>query len=302
MKTGEEMPRPNPKLKIFYGLFLFPLLIAVGMAALLSAVVFLTHEEETPETLITAIKSGAPSKRWQKAFELSHELNRKPEMLRGEGVMQEIIHILGDPAHYDAKTRSYMAMALTRFKEPEAVQTLRARLAAEEEEVQLYLIWALGILGAHEAAADLEPFLVSENADLRKTAAYVSGVLGDKKTVAKLQPLLNDPVADVSWNAALGLARLGDDSGKKVLIQMLDRKGLAAFYQMPKDRIEKVMVNAVRGLAQLKDPDSLPLLKSLAQSDESLKVREAAMEAIRYQSAGKDFPPLAERPEEILHG
>ena len=49
---------PNSRRKVFFGLFVFPMLIAVTMAVLLSAIVLLTHEEETPESLITAIKSG----------------------------------------------------------------------------------------------------------------------------------------------------------------------------------------------------------------------------------------------------
>src|SRR3989339_1538249 len=107
--TDEKAAPPDPKRKLFFGLFIFPLLIAVGMALLLCTVVFLTNEEETPETLITAIKTGAPSKRWQKAFELSNELNREGGLLRSAGIMNEVIHILNDKEHYDAQTRAYMA-------------------------------------------------------------------------------------------------------------------------------------------------------------------------------------------------
>ena len=281
MSDPPAVEKPNPKRKLFFGLFIFPLLIAVGMAALLCTVVFLTHEEETPETLITAIKSGPPSKRWQKAFELSNELNTKLGMIRGNSVRREIAHILSDPAHYDAKTRSYMALALSRFEEPEAVETLRKRLAEEEPEVQIHLMWALGNLGAKEAAGDIDPFLDSENQDLRKVAAYVLGVLGDKKSVPRLKPLLEDPVSDVSWNAALGLARMGDDSGKDVLMKMLDRSVLASHYSMPKEQIERVMVNAIKGLAQIQAEGSLSLLRTLSETDESLKVRQAALEALK---------------------
>lgn len=293
--------------QLFFGLFLFPLLIAVGMAALLCAVVFLTHEEETPETLITAIKTGSPSKRWQKAFELSNELNRNQQMVRRTGVMKEILHILNDPDHYDSKTRAYMAMALSRFQEPEAVEGVRARLRDEDQaEVQIYLIWALGNLNAKEAAGDLEKFFTNENPDLRKISVYVSGILGDKNTTSKLRPLLEDPVADVSWNAALALARLGNDSGWEVLLKMLDRSILASNYQMSKPEIEKVMVNAIKGLAHLERPDSLPILKSLAQGDESLKVRQAAIDTIKYQmnksvGVGLKSAPTTQ-PREIANG
>jgi HEAT repeat protein len=277
----------DPKRKLFFGLFLFPLLIVVGMAALLCAVVFLTHEEETPETLITAIKTGSPSKRWQKAYELSNELNRHPEMIRERGVMREIIHILSDADRYDAKTRGYMAMALGRFQDPEAVQAIRQRLPEESEEVQLYLLWSLGNVGTAEDAKELKRFLKSENPDLRKMAVYVLGVLGDKEMILEVRPLLNDPVADVSWNAALALARAGDDSGWEILRRMLDRKALGSNYQLPEDQIEKVMVNAIRGVALLDREDAGPLLESLAREDESLAVRQAALEALKYGKEGR---------------
>ena len=277
---------PNPKRKLFFGLFIFPLLIAAGMALLLCTVVFLTHEGETPESLITAIKTGSPSKRWQKAFELSNELNRHPEMIRQTGVMKEIIHILGDPERYDPKTRSYMAMALSRFPGPEAVAAVRERLFKEGPEVQLYLIWALGNLNAREAAPDVESFFQNESPDLRRMAVYISGILGGPNTVEKLRPLLKDPVSDVSWNAALALARLGDPSGEEILIKMLDRNSLARDFHLPKDEIETVMVNAVRGLARIETPGTLAAFRKLTEEDENLKVRQVALEAL--QSSEKE--------------
>ena len=135
----------NPARKLFFGLFVFPLLIAVGMAVLLCSVVLLTSEKDTPETLIGAIKSGSPSKRWQKAFELSNELNR----MRGKGVRNdalrgEIVYILKDAADYDPKTRSYMAMALHHFDGPEPVSALREALGDESSDVRIPAIWSLG--------------------------------------------------------------------------------------------------------------------------------------------------------------
>src|SRR3990167_9521427 len=116
--------------KLFFGLFIFPLMIAVGMAILLCTVVLLTREVETPESLIMAIKTGPPSKRWQKAFELSNELNQGRGMIRAEGVMKEVAHILTQRQEYDGQTRSYMAIALSRFQEPEVIPVLREALAA----------------------------------------------------------------------------------------------------------------------------------------------------------------------------
>ena len=278
----------NPGRKLFYGLFIFPLVIAVGMAVLLCTVVLLTREVETPETLISAIKSGSPSKRWQKAFELANEINQGRGLIRQSGVMKEIIHILNDRAGYDSKTRSYMAMALAKFNEPESAAALQAALQIEEDaDVQMYLIWALAAKKVREAAGPVILFLKSPQEDLRKMAAYALGNLDAPEAVPALEPLLNDLARDVRWNAALSLARLGSPAGYGEIVKMLDREALRSYHQVPAGQIEEIMINAVRGLALLKEPGIPLLLADLSNRDPSLKVRQAAIHAIEYQKSQK---------------
>ena len=278
---------PNSGRKLFFGLFVFPLIIAVGMAVLLCTVVLLTRESETPESLVASIKSGSPSKRWQKAFELSNEINLDREnLIRASGVMKEIIHILNDRKEYDAKTRSYMAIALGRFDNPEAVPALVAALHAEEDpEVQLHIIWALGMKKAPGITGDILPYLKNPDPGLRKTAAYVLGNLENPATAGPLEALLEDTERDVRWNAAIALARLGSEAGADELLKILDRETLAKQPGEPisEEQIEEIMVNAVRAAALLNRPDMLPVIAKLSNTDKSLKVREAAIRALEYQ-------------------
>lgn len=290
MTKKEVNASPNTQKKLFFGLFVFPLLIAFCMALLLSTIVFLTKEDETPESLVKAIKTGAPSKRWQKAYELSNELNHKSGMIRSAGIMKEIIHILNDPEHYDAKTRAYMAMALARFQDEEAKQALIHALknvdpqTEDETELPIFLMWAVGNFEDLQTAKDVAPFLDSKQSDLRKTAAYILGVLRNSDYRKKLKPLLEDPVYDVRWNAALSLARLEDNSGSDVLIQMLDRNYLRSSHQMSDAQIESVMVNAARGFSLIDYKEIIPVLEKISKEDTSLKVREAALKALRFQT------------------
>jgi len=270
--------------KLFYGLFIFPLLIAVGMAVLLCTVVLLTRETETPESLITAIKTGSPSKRWQKAFELSNELNQGRGLLRASGVMKEVIHILTERNEYDARTRSYMAIALSRFEDPAVPGELAKALADETDpDVQLHLIWAIGVKKVTQSVDLVLPYLENESESLRTTAAYVLGVLGDTKAVVFLERLLDDEARDVRWNAALSLARLGSDAGYAELLKMADRKTLTVQEGMDEVKIEQVMTSAIQGLALLNHKESIPVLVQLADHDSSLKVRQAALQALDYQ-------------------
>ena len=279
-KTNPEPSSPNSGRKLFFGLFIFPLLIVVGMAVLLCSVVLLTNEKETPESLILSIKTGAPGKRWQKAFELSNELNKKTEGLRKNSLLQEITHILQDPGHYDSKTRAYMAMALSHFDSPDAANALKQSLRDKDPEVELYALWALGVIRDKSAVEDCLPFLKSDNVELRKISSYVLGVLGEKRSVGSLKPLLNDPVPDVRWNAALALARLGDSSGKDILVKMLDRKSMVSENNLNDEAVEIIMINAVKGLTLIGGRDCIKILQELSKNDKSLKVRQAAIQSL----------------------
>lgn len=268
--------------KLLFGLFVFPLLIAVGMAVLLGAIVFLTHERQTPETLIADIKTGPPSRRWEKAYELSNELNRSRDALRSESLQREIIRILQDPGRYDARTRTYAAAALGRFRTNEAAGALAGALADPEQAVRLHALWSLGTSSALSQAGRIRPLLTDEDAEIRKVAAYVLGAVGDARSLGALESLLSDPVADVRWNAALALARLGSDAGLETLTAMLDREALSSEHGLDEPAARAARINALRGLALIGSGDSIRILESISKKDPDLKVRQAAIDAAHY--------------------
>lgn len=281
---------PKSKQKLFFGLFVFPLLIAVGMAVLLCAIVFLTNEEETPETLITSIKTGAPSKRWQKAFELSNELNSKTQTtIRQTGILKEAIHILGEKEHYDSKTRAYMAMAVARFQTDEALMALHKALTEvdvknDDAVLPIFLMWSIGNFENPRSAEVIKPFLESEDSALRKTAAYALGALKNPSVIPDLSRRLDDLELDVQWNAALSLARLGNPDGTDTLLKMIDRSYLEKTPNLTNDRIEAVMVNAAKGLTLLNSSDAQVVLENISKTDPSMKVRQAAISALQKLS------------------
>jgi len=275
-------PKPESGRKLFYGLFIFPLLILAGMIIMVVAAVVLTHEQETPEALVAAIKTGSERKRWQKAGELANELNRRKEGLRDEALLGEVLAMFADRKGFDERTRAYLALALARFDDPVVSRTLRQAVREESGEVRFYALWALGTVGDRSAAPDILPLLTGKDEDLRVTAAYVLGALGDPAAVPELTARLGDPSVDMRWNAALALARLGDAGGRDVLEKMADRRVLREEHGLDAAHIESVMLNAIKGLALIPKPESIKILKSLSREDESLKVRQAALDAVRF--------------------
>ena len=271
----------NSERKLFFGLFIFPLLIAVGMAVMLCTVVLMTYEQQTPESLLESLKKSSPAKRWQKAFELSNEINRHPDKINNPSIRSEMIQILKDTENFDVKTRGYMALALARHDSDETFQALRDTLKAPEDEIKVYSLWSLGILKRKEAAEDIELLLTNESAEIRKIAAYVLGAIDAQDSVYKLKPLLKDESADVRWNAALAMARLGSGDGYNVLISMLERETLSK-ETVNDEQLETVMINATKGLVLIQKPESIKILKSLSEHDKSLRVRQAALNALQH--------------------
>ncbi len=275
-----EPPLLEPKRKLFFGLFIFPLVITVGMGIFLCAAVLLTHEQDTPENLIAQLKKSSPSKRWQKAFELSNELNRNPEKPASDAVLKEIISVLADKDRYDAKTRSYMALALARFKSPDAEEALVTAASDSSEEVRVHSVWALASMGATNAIPEIRSLMKDESASVRKISAYALGGLSCKDCVSDLKVGLKDEASDVRWNSALALARLGDGSGADTLMGMLERDELENRYKMNEPAIEAVMTNALKGLALIKNAKSAKILASISKNDKNMRVRQTALTAL----------------------
>jgi len=91
----------------------------------------------------------------------------------------------------------------------------------------------------------------------------------------------------VRWNAAVALARKGSRDGVPVLRQMLDRAyvehAVTREVRVDDDRdpIADVMISGLRAAATLKDASLIPSVTALSQTDRSLKVRQAALEALK---------------------
>ncbi len=78
-------------------------------------------------------------------------------------------------------------------------------------------------------------------------------------------------MTDVRWNAALALATLDDASGKAVLLSMCDRAALRETPGLSAEQQEDALLNGLRGLVLLKDPDARSLGRRMVDADPSLQ-------------------------------
>ena len=295
-KLGERDPaRPVSPLAVAPSLavqfFLIPLSVVAVVVAIYGGFRMMVADERSPDEYLTELRTGWGDQRFRPAYELSRLLEdpeteaRYPEL--APALLQAFVESRGD----DPRVRRYLALAIGRLQHPPAdtVSTLTAALDDPDQDAEtlINLIWTLASLGDPQVVPQIVAHYRAQDAGVRKMVVYALGVLPDDGTHTTLRAALDDPVPDVQWNAAVSLARHGDGRGFTVLRRMLDREYVTGQVTPSGNLLEPVndvMISGLRAVAALSE-DSLandvrPTLVALADSDESLKVRQAAMEAL----------------------
>jgi HEAT repeat protein len=306
----EEADTETPRRGTAIRFFLLPLLV-VGTAVVIFFVFnLMTFERRSPADYLQEVRGGSANRRWQAAFELSREVARVPPGPERQALAAETLRVfqgLSTRRPEDVLVRRYLVLVLGKLQERTAVPALLAAVKDPDSETRLYAVWALGRIGDRSALPAIVEGSFSDDSGARKMAAYVLGRLGDARAIPRLQVLLEDPVADVRWNAAIALATLGDRSGVLTLRSIVDRQSLSRQATLTADQAEIAIVNALKALAALRDPESLPLLERVAREDPNLQVRQAARDAIaatRQSAPSTGVSPAAnlERPDTLLVG
>jgi hypothetical protein len=286
----EESPRTSlaaaPALAAQF--FLIPLAV-VGVTALVY-VGFrsLLTDERTPQDYLQEVRSGGENRRWPAAYELSR-LMADPKVRADRSLVPALVQAF-DEAKGDAPVRRYLALAIGRLDPPlppDAVTTLASALNDADEESRISAIWALGSSGDASVVPRLVPLFASDDAGIRKMVVYALGALPGEAQLSTLTTALDDPQADVRWNAAMALARHGSRDGVPVLRQMLDRTYVEQAVKRDvrqdgdEDPVADVMISGLRAAGALKDVSLRQPVESLSQQDKSLRVRQAAIDALK---------------------
>src|SRR3984957_6154274 len=270
--------------------FLIPLSVVGVTVMLYFGFRSLLTDERTPQDYIAELRTGGLNRRWPAAYELSRQM-ADPKVRGDQAVAMALVKAFEDSrSDEDPRVRRYLALAIGRLDPPlpaEAVADLTKSLDDPQSEVTLSAIWALGSSGDASVVPRLQPLYESTDPGIRKMVVYALGALPGNAQLVTLRTALQDSAADVRWNAAVALARHGSREGETVLGQMLDRSYVERTVTRDvrqdedQDPIADVMISGLRAVAALKDASFKLSVESLSQQDRSMKVRQAALEALR---------------------
>lgn len=269
--------------------FLIPLAVVgitvtvyVGFRSLLA-------NDRTPQEYLSEVRNGGSDRRWPAAYELSR-LMGDPKVRADRTLAPALVKAFEAAKDDDPRVRQYLALAIGRLDPPlppDAVADLTKALDSADGESRVSAIWALGSSGDPSVVAALQPLAASPDKGIRKMVVYALGALPGDAQLATLRTALQDAEPDVRWNAAVALSRKGRHDGVSVLRQMLDRQYVEQQVKRDvrqdedRDPIADVLISGLRAAAMLKDEALKPSVTTLSQQDRSMKVRQAALEALK---------------------
>jgi HEAT repeat protein len=276
--------------------FLIPLVVVGITVGLYVGFRSLIADERDPQQYLAEIRYGGWYRQWPAAYELS-QLMADPKIRADKTLGPELVKAFDEAKDADPRVRRYLALAIGRLDPPlsaDAVATLSRALDEGDSDARISAIWALGSSGDPSVVPRLEALYQSSDDGIRKMVVYALGGLPGDAQIATLRTALQDSAVDVRWNAAVALARHDRREGVDVLKQMLDRtyveqvlrneaiKSERTFSQNDdRDPIADVMISGLRAAARLKDSSLRPSIEGLSQQDRSLRVRQAALEALK---------------------
>jgi HEAT repeat protein len=288
--------------------FLIPLAVVAMTVGMYVGFRSLLADTRGPKDYLAEVQNGGSDRRWPAAYELSRLMD-DPKVRADRSLSPALVTAFERAKEDDPRIRRYLALAIGRLDPPMAPEAIAALSRSLDEEtkpasqdwvsrftgwstndlgeVRISAIWALGASGDPSVAARLEPLYTSTDAGIRKMVVYSLGALPGDAQLTTLRSALRDEMPDVRWNAAVALTRHANHDGVPVLRQMLDRQYVEQTVKRDvrqdddQDPVADVMISGLRAAATLKDDALKASVDNLSQHDRSLRVRQAAIEALR---------------------
>jgi HEAT repeat protein len=163
-----------------------------------------------------------------------------------------------------------------RTKDMRYAATLEKTLKAENDEILAAVIYSLGMINSPTSLEQLLRLFEHESARVRHQVVVALGNYAGNQVQTILKQALNDPEPNVRWDAAIALAKQKDDSGRRILLDLMDRKYLDSFPNIDAVEQNQAILAAIRASRNILNDELRKVLMDLMENDLNMKVRQAA--------------------------
>ena len=288
IKNSENLPNNFPAEKksllkvVIHSFFVVPFIIAIFGVLIFLMLRILTIEPRTAQDYLHDVKIGGNTKRWQGAFELSKILANPGMVPREERFVNDLISTFEySEKERDDRIRIYLALAMGRTKDLRYATILEKTLNAENEEILAAAIYSLGLINSPTSLEQLLHMFEHESARVRHQVVVALGNYDGDQVQIVLKQALHDPEPNVRWDAAIALAKQKDDSGRRILLDLMDRKYLDSFPNIDAVEQNQAILAAIRASRDILDDELRQVLLDLMENDLNMKVRQAARNTLK---------------------
>ena len=288
IKNSENPPNNFPAEKksllrvVIHSFFVVPFIIAIFGVLIFLMLRILTIEPRTAQDYLHDVKIGGNTKRWQGAFELSKILANPGMVPREERFVNDLISTFEySEKERDDRIRIYLALAMGRTKDLRYATILEKTLNDENEEILAAVIYSLGFINSPTSLEQLLLMFEHESARVRHQVVVALGNYDGDQVQIILKQALHDPEPNVRWDAAIALAKQKDDSGRRILLDLMDRKYLDSFPNIDAVEQNQAILAAIRSSRDILDDELREVLLDLMENDLNMKVRQAARNTLK---------------------
>ena len=288
IKNSENPPNNFPAEKksllrvVIHSFFVVPFIIAIFGVLIFLMLRILTLEPRTAQDYLHDVKIGGNTKRWQGAFELSKILANPGMVPREERFVNDLISTFEySEKERDDRIRIYLALAMGRTKDLRYATILEKTLNDENEEILAAVIYSLGLINSPTSLEQLLLMFEHESARVRHQVVVALGNYDGDQVQIILKQALHDPEPNVRWDAAIALAKQKDDSGRRILLDLMDRKYLDSFPNIDAVEQNQAILAAIRSSRDILDDELRNVLLDLMENDLNMKIRQAARNTLK---------------------
>ncbi len=273
-----QKPEKKSALRVIvHSFFVVPFLIAIFAVIVYLMVRVLTVEPNTAQDYLEHVKIGGTTKRWQGAFELSKILSNPKMVPKDERFVQDMISTFEYSTHErDHRIRSYLAMAMGRTMDQRYSSTLIKALQEKDHAIVAASAYAIGLIKSPEGFTALKNVSDHQDAQVRLQTIIALGNYENPEAEEIFLIALSDYEANVRWDAAIALAKINNISGRRILLDLLDRNYLDSFLNIDPVEQDQAMLVTIHVISNIIDSEIEKVLIELRDNDPSMKVREAA--------------------------